>query len=104
MKQLLFLFLIVILASTFTYSVPVIHARGGCEGTGILSGTITFVDLVFDTIVFVPRLVFRSLAGHGDGHGYRSRRNRHHYSHDSFSYRDGYTEKGRSGRKGKGRR
>lgn len=101
MKRLILFFLIVISASILIHPVPTAQARGGGERTGIVSGTITFVDLVCDTVLFVPRFVFKSLFW--PGHDYRSRHDQHHYRHDSHSYREDYDKKGRRGRKGRGR-
>ena len=98
MKKVILFFLIFVAVSIFMYPMSSVEGKSRCERTGIITGTITFVDLVCDTILFVPRLVFTSLTG--SGHGYRSRHDRH----DSFHYRDGTAKKKRGGRKGKGKR
>jgi len=102
MKRLLLLFWIAGLSSTLMHGIPAAQARGGCERSGIVTGTITFVDLVCDTLLFVPRLVISRLTGHG--HGYPSQRGRHHYNDNSHSDREDYGKKGRRGRHGRGRR
>lgn len=102
MKTVKLFLLIVISVSIFIHPVTRVEGKGRCERTGIVTGTITFVDLVCDTILFVPRFVFTGLIG--PSHSYRSQRDRHHYHHDSFHYRDGKTKKKRGGKKGKGRR
>ena len=100
MKRLLLVFWIAVLSSTLMTKIPEAQARGGCEQTGIVTGTITFVDLVCDTLLCVPRFVLRSLIGHG--HGYRSHPERHHYNDTSQSYREDYGKKGGRGRKKRG--
>ena len=102
MKRLILFILIVVSASILIHPLPTVQARGGCEKTGIVTGAITFVDLVCDVILYVPRFVCGSLIG--SSHGYRSRPDRHHYNHDSRSYREDYGKKGRRERHGRGRR
>lgn len=98
MKRLLLFSSLVIFGSTFIFAIPIVQARGTCEQTGIVIGTITFVDLVCDTILYVPRFVFRTLTG--PGQAYRSRHDRHYYTQDSFHFRDSnHKKKRRGGRK-----
>ena len=102
MKKVILFFLIVVAVSILMYPISRVEGKERCERTGVITGTITFVDLVCDTILFVPRFVFTNLTG--AGHGYRSRHDRHHYRHDSFHYRDDTAKKKRGGKKGKGKR
>ena len=102
MKRLILFIVIVVSTSMLIYPLPTVQARAGCERTGIVTGTITCVDLVFDTILYVPRIVVTSLSG--PVHGCRSRHDRQHYSYDSSHYGKDYAKKDRRGRKGRGRR
>ena len=101
MKRLILFIVIVVSACILINPFPTVQASGGCERTGIITGAVTFVDLVFDTILYVPRFLFTTLSG--PVHGHRSRHDRHHYSHDSYRYEKGYDKKSRRGRKGRRR-
>ena len=100
MKRLILFIVIVVSASIFMNPLPTVQASGVCKQTGILPGTTTFVALVSDTILFVPRFVFTSL--NGPGHGYPSQRDRHHFSHDAYRYDKGYDKKKQKRKKGRG--
>ena len=99
MKKLMLFFLIVILVSIFIHPAATVQARSRCERTGIVSGTIIFVDLVFDTVLFVPRLVIRTLTW--PVHGYRSYNDRNHYRDDSPRHGKGHNKRGKRDRRGR---